>query len=212
MIRSRHRHRVFSNLVLAAVLVAGTAVFAQNGTPESMGPEGAEMMALMEAWAKASTPGEMHDHLDRYEGEWTTEITLWMIPGQEPTTTNGTMSGEWVYGGRYMRTEHTSDMMGQPFHGTGIEGYDTVREVYTSTWYDNASTGIVNFEGQCADAGDADCSTMVYHGTQADPRTGEMTKTRVVVTFAGPDSFMFESFADTPAGETKTMEMTVQRK
>lgn len=213
----KHRHvRPFRRIRYAALalatavaLVAPPAVLAQDDTAEGMTEEGAEMMAMMEAWAKAATPGEMHDHLGLYEGQWATTMKMWMEPGAAPVESQGTMTGEWLYDGRYMKTQHSGSVMGQPFSGTGIDGYDNVREVFTSVWYDNMSTGMMVFEGHCQD--DA-CKTMVYEGSAADPVTGEMVDHRMVFTSTGPDSFMFESYLETPEGDLKTMEMTGKRK
>lgn len=208
----RIRYAVLS-LVTAVAVLGAPVVLAQDATTEDMtegmSEEGAEMVAMMEAWAKAATPGDMHDHLGRYEGEWTTTMKMWMEPGADPVESTGTMTGEWLYGGRYMKTQHTGSIMGQPFEGTGIEGYDNVREVFTSFWFDNMSTGAMNFEGHCED--DA-CNTLVYEGSSADPMTGEMVDQRMVFRVTGPDSFMFESFMDTPEGEVKMMEMTAEKK
>jgi hypothetical protein len=210
----RHiRYAITAITALAAVAVLATpAVLAQDDTgemTEGMSAEGAEMVAMMEAWAKAATPGDMHEHIGRSEGEWTTTMKMWMAPDTEPMTSEGTMTGEWLYGGRYLRTRHTGDMMGQPFEGTGFEAYDNVRETFVSTWFDNMSTGIMIMEGHCVD--DA-CDKMEYEGEFADPMTGEMMTHRMVFTWHDDGSFLLEGFTGTPDGEMKGMEMTATKK
>jgi hypothetical protein len=185
--------------VLALVVTSGAVAQKEDpNTPNRM----------MEAWTAAATPGEMHRHLDRYEGQWTIHVKMWMMPGAPPEESPGTMTGEWLYDGRFMRTQYTGTVMGQPFVGTGIDGYDNVREVFTYTWYDNTRTGIMNLEGHC---GDDACRTVVYEGLYPDPVSGEMAHHRMVYTFTDPDSFEFEVFVKTPEGEMKTMELEANR-
>ena len=38
-------------------------------------------------------------------------------------------------------------MMGQPFSGVGIDGYDNLRKKYVTTWIDTMGTGIFSMEG-----------------------------------------------------------------
>ena len=51
--------------------------------------------------------------------------------------------------GRVLIEEVTSSMMGMPFTGHGMTGYDNVTGKYWSTWTDSMSTGLMVSEGTC---------------------------------------------------------------
>ena len=44
------------------------------------------------------------------------------------------------------------NVMGMPFEGVGITGYDNMKKVYTSSWMDNMGTSAMTMEGTWDDA------------------------------------------------------------
>ena len=54
-----------------------------------------------------------------------------------------------ILGDRVMVEEVKSQMMGQPFTGHGMSGYDNVSDKYWATWIDSMSTGVMTSEGTC---------------------------------------------------------------
>lgn len=103
----------------------------------------------MAAYAMASTPGPMHEHLVKSAGTWRGTSTMWMAPGAPPTTSPVTNVLTPMMDGRYLRCEYTGEIpgMGQ-FHGMGFYGYDNVSQSFVSTWMDSQSTGIMHGTGQ----------------------------------------------------------------
>lgn len=193
-------------MLCLSTLLGVSGVMAQDKKPEGTAPSEAEMMAAM---MKAAQPGEQHKHLARYAGDWEYTSKAWMAPGQPPEESKGTMHGEVLMGGRYVRHHWKGSFSGMPFEGEGTEGYDNTAKQYFSTWVDNMSTGIMMSKGSCDAAGKV-CTTM---GEMADPMGGPTMQMKSVITWTGNDQFKNEMFMKDPAGnEMKTMEISASRK
>lgn len=196
---SRTRLR-WSAALLGVVLLAGAPAWAAE---EKKADSGAEMM---EAWAKLGTPGEAHKKLEPMVGKWATTTTMWMAPGQPPMEVKGTAEGKWILGGRYVETVHHSSMMGQPFEGRSIDGYDNQTQRYVNTWMDSMSTGPMTAYGKVEGQG------LTYTGEFIDPMSNQKATSRSVLTFPDKDTFKFESYMPGPDGkEFKSMEVVGKR-
>ncbi len=157
----------------------------------------------------AMTPGEHHRHLDSMAGSWNTKFKLWMDPSQPPMESAGTAEAKWILDGRYLESVHKGNMMGMPFEGHGLEGYDNLAKEYVGTWVDNMGTGIMVSKGKCSDGGKVHTGI----GDTLDPMTGKATKVRMVTTAVDAKSYRMEMYM-TPQGgsEFKSMEMVATRK
>lgn len=188
--------------LLAALALSGSAVAQDPGAPE-MTPE---QQAMMEAWQKAMTPGEQHEQLAAAAGSWDVASTWWMEPGKEPEKSTGTAERKMILGGRVMVEEFKGTMMGQPFEGIGLTGYDNVTKKWWGTWNDSMTTGIMVTTGTC------EGSKCEYTGTFADPMTGA-TSTMRMVSEHGPDRETMEMFGKGPDGsEMKMGELVYTRR
>lgn len=197
---------------LAAALCACTLLasssFAQEKPKEGAAPGGPDMKAMEEAMAAAATPGPMHKLLDRTIGDFTYATKMWMAPGAPPMESKGTSHGEWILGGRYVRTTIKGDMMGMPFEGQSTDGYDNVSKKFVSSWVDNMGTGIMTGTGTC-DAGGKVC-TLWMEGS--DPMTGQTAKSKTVTTY-NDSGYTMEMFMIDPSGaEMKNMELVATKK
>src|ERR1043165_7932011 len=104
--------------------------------------------AMMEAWMKASTPGDAHKKLDNMVGTWDVTVKSWMAPGEPPMESTGTAMNQWVLGGRWMEEKFTGSFMGMPFQGIGYTGYDNIKKQYVGTWMDNMTTAMMGSRGK----------------------------------------------------------------
>ena len=120
-----------------------------------------DMMAQM---AKLATPDEHHEELGKMVGEWDAHAVFTMDPGAPAEESDGTMSVEWVLGGRYIKSTFKMDFMGQPFEGLGYNGYDIAHGNFVGTWMDTMSTKITYMEGNHDESG-----AMVMHGMATTP-------------------------------------------
>lgn len=197
-----------SMLALCLLALMSVPALAQEEKPPAGMPDmnSPEMQAAMQAMA----PGQEHKRLSRMAGDWTFTSKMYMAPGAPPMEWGGTMHGEMILGGRYLEAVWKGDIMGQPFEGHAVEGYDNMTKKHVSSWVDNMATGIMYSTGTCDSEGKVCTSTSAE---AMDPMTGKMTATRMVVTWKGEGSFMMEMYMK-PAGgaETKSMEMAVTKK
>ncbi len=167
-----------------------------------------DMQAVMEIYKKAGTPGEPHKLLAKLEGSWITTSRGWMEPGKPPVVSTGTCEQKMILDGHYLRQEYTGDMMGQPFTGINIVGYNNHTKKYESIWIDSMSTAVYLFEGTAS----RDGRTITQECRYDDPVRGPSVW-RSVTRIKDDNTQEFEMFI-TPKGkkEEKMMEMTVSRK
>lgn len=160
---------------------------------------------MMEEMMKAAEPGENHKLLEAFVGNWKMEVKSMMGPG-EPDVSTGTSSAKMIMGGRYVVDEVKGSMMGAPFEGMGITGYDNVTKKFVSTWIDSASTGIFMSTGDY----DAKSKEYTYRGDMPLPG-GQKLKVRMVIRMIDKDHHVFEWYQTEPEGEKKTMEIVYTR-
>jgi len=200
-------HRLSRTLVLAAAAVLVAApVFAQGKQePPKMTPE---QQAEMEAYMKAATPGAPHQWLASKAGAYDMVVKSWMAPGSPPEVDKGTAKRSMSLGGRVLTEDVDSMMMGQPYTGHGMTGYDNVTGKYWATWSDTMGTGIMLSEGTC-DAQKV-CS---FTGSWNDPIKKTPITARMTSRWTNPTTEVFEMYAPGPDGkEMKMMEITYTKK
>ncbi|MCI0568906.1 MAG: DUF1579 domain-containing protein, partial [Acidobacteria bacterium] len=186
------------------LVVSGTVVMAKDKKQAGK----MDHDAMMEAYKKAAAPGEPHKQLASLSGSWTTKTKHWMEPGTPPEETTGSCEQKMVLDGRFLQQECTGEMMGSPFTGIGITGYDNLTKKYVTTWMDSQGTGIFVMEG----TGSADGKTITQKGSHADPMGGRMHH-RAVTKIVDDNTEIFEMYGSGKNGkEMKMMEITYTRK
>ena len=164
--------------------------------------------AMMEVYKKLATPGEPHEQLASLAGSWTTKTKEWMEPNKPPMESTGSCEEKMLLGGRFLQQECTGEMMGQPFTGIGVIGYDNHTKKYVSTWTDSMSTGIFVMEG----TGGADGKTVTLKGGHQDPIEGYM-KHRAIWKMVDANTQVFEMYGAGKGKENmKMLEITYTRK
>jgi hypothetical protein len=95
-------------------------------------------------------------------------------------------------------------MMGSPFTGIGVIGYDNHTKKYVSTWIDSMGTGIYFFEGTAGPDG----KTVTQESRYDDPVQGPI-KYRAMTKIVDDNTLVFEMCGtDKRSNEEKMMEMT----
>ena len=184
-----------TTVALAFATVISLPAFSQNNNDD------------MKAMMAAATPGEAHKMLAKSAGSWTASVTMWMQPGAPPTTSTAQATGEMIMGGRYLQSKNTGNMMGMPFEGVGITGYDNVKKQFVASWIDNMGTGIMTMSGTW----DEGTKSITYTGSMADPMSGKDTPFREVWKFVDDNHQVMEMYYPVGGNDFKTMEIKYTR-
>jgi len=98
-------------------------------------------------------------------------------------------------------------MMGHPFTGKSLIGYDNVKQKFFSTWLSDNQTSLFVSEGK----GDSDNKTITLEGKTNCAATGQRDiPMKSVQRVVSPDKHVFEMF-DGSKGNARTMEITYTR-
>jgi hypothetical protein len=199
--------KLAGSLLMAAVLVLLAArAFAQGGQEQP--PMTPEQKAEMEAYMKAGTPGAPHQWLASQAGSYDLKIRSWHEPGGPAMEETGSATRRMMLDGRVLVEEVSSTMMGTPFTGQGMTGYDNVSGKYWSTWTDSMSTGLMVSEGSC----DAQ-KVCTFTGGWNDPIKKGPVKARMTTRWTSPTTQIFEMYAPGKNGkEMKMMEITYTKR
>ena len=196
-------------LVTALALAAALPAAAQDAKPQSGQPKmSPEEAAMMEAYQKAGTAGAQHAAMARTAGTYDLKIRSWNKPDAPPMEETGTATRKMMLEGRVLAEDMQSKMMGQPFTGHGMQGYDNVTGKWWSTWNDSMSTGLMVSEGTCDDSG-----ACTFTGSWNDPVTKGKTTARMTTKWTSPNVEVFEMYTPGPDGkEMKMMEITYTKR
>ena len=160
-----------------------------------------EMKKKMEA---AGTPGPAHKALEPLVGDWKAAVKCWCEPGGTAQESQGTAKTSWTLGGHFLQEEFKGEMMGKPFSGRTLMGYDNMKQTFNSVWVSDMQTSMCISEGK----GDAGNKVITLEGTMMCPATQKKIQMKTVLRLVSADKHVFEMFND---GE-KSMEITYTRK
>ena len=179
---------------------------AQEGIPAMS----AEELAHMQEYMKLMQPGEAHKVLLNYVGVWDTVSKVWMGgPGTDAMESAGISTFTSVLGGNWVKEEHTGSMMGMPYLGLGMMGYDNYKNLYVGTWFSNMGTEML----QMAGSRNPKTGVVTMYGTMDEPQLNVHGRTvKYVVTPTGDDHFTF-AIIDLHAGDDyKVIELSYTRR
>lgn len=200
-------------LMLGLLLVWGSRVHSQDQ------PAMPDMQEMMKKWMATIKPGEKHQALEYFVGDWETTTKIWMGgPDAPPMETKGKAKHKWVLDGRFILEETESELMmpdatGQmkklPHKGLGLTGYDNYRNMYVATWADNMGTWILTMAG----AADPSGKVFTFYGEMDEPMLDVRGRTvKYVTTIKDKDHHTFQIF-DLHAGPNyKVLEIDYRRK
>ena len=113
-----------------------------------------------------------------------------------------------ILDGRVLVEDVKSTMMGTPYSGQGLRGYDNVTGKYWGLWMDSMSTGMMVSEGTCDDK-----NACTFTGSWNDPVTKGPFKVRMTTRWTNPTTEVFEMYGPGKDGkEAKMMEITYIKK
>ncbi len=163
---------------------------------------------FLAVWGESMTPAEQHKELAQAAGSWDVDTVMWMAPGGEPQRSKATAESKMVLGGRYLLEEFKCEMMGMPFEGMLLLGYDKLAGEYVSIWMDNMSCWPSIARGNKNEKGEN-----VLVGKMHDVLTPQGRPYKHVSLSRGPDEAFVRMYDTMPDGtEWVVMEMTYKRK
>ena len=192
-----------------SLVMAVGALLALPASGRAQQPEmTAEQKAEMEAYMKAGTPGAPHKALAATVGTYDVSSKSWQAAGAPPMEDKGTATRSMTLDGRVLVEEFKGSMMGMPFTGHGMRGYDNVTGKAWGTWMDSMSTGLMVSHGTC----DAK-NVCTFTGTWNDAVKKGPVTSRMTSRWTSPTTEVFEMYGPGKDGkEFKMMEMTYTRK
>ena len=195
-------------LALAVAALAQEQQAADKKAADKPAEGGLSPEAAFAEFMKMNQPGEHHAHLKQLVGTFDVDVEMTMTPGAPVQKSKGKTNSEMLLDGRYLGGEFSGDMMGMPFRGMSLMGYDNIKKKYFSAWIDSMSTGLMLFDGKCDDGG----KVFTFTGEYDDPITKRKSKIRQVTKVITPDKHTFEWF-ETPEGgqEFRSMLITYTR-
>jgi len=147
--------------ILPVAILAATASVAwiAGGGPATTEPQDA-----------AATASPEHKLLEKYAGTWDAEVTVPDPAGGAATKTPAKSVVRVTCGGLWLVSDFEGSMMGGPFVGHEVFGFDPIAKRYVLTWVD--STSASPFSGEFT----FDAKTRTLDGTMKGktPTGGEM--------------------------------------
>lgn len=197
---------IVAGAVCVALGILASSSFAKDEHAEGGAPPEMDD-AAMAAWTAAATPGPQHAQLASYAGHWKTEVkSFWMDPNA-PVVSVGTSDYTMELGGRVLVGVHKAEMMGMPFEGRSIDGFDNAKGNCWSIWLDNMGTSYMVSTGNIS----ADGKTVTHTGSSWDPMAGKEVNYKMITRIVDANKHIFEMYAVDGKTETKQMEITYTR-
>ena len=196
------RSRTF-NSALIALMLCSLSYTQAVPADDSGSVKLEEVMAL---YLKLASPGPEHEILKSQVGTWKTSAKVWAGTG-EPMANAGAAEITSILGGRFLREEYKGTMMGMPFEGFRLTGYDKIQNKYITTWLDNLGTGMMVLEGTAGPGG----RTITWKGMHPNPMTGVLTEIKMVTRIVD-DGRIVALYENRDGKEVKSMEITYTRK
>lgn len=205
-------------LALGMTAVITKQAISQDEKPAGEKPAGGDaapamsedQMAQMLEYMQLMQPGESHEYLKQFVGEWDVAIKMYTGgPGSPAMESKGTSTIKSVLGGRYILEEHKATMMGMPYEGIGLHGYNNFRNLHTAIWVSNMSTEMLTMKG----AQHPESKTITMYGEMDEPALDVVGRTvKYVLRPVNKDKYIFD-IIDLHAGDDyKVFEMTYTRK
>lgn len=192
-----------------SLLAADVAIKAEAVKPEAK-PEAPALPPgvtpeMMQAMMAKMQPAKEHAELAKQVGDWDADCETYM-PGSPVMKSKGSAKISMIMGGRFLREEFKGTMMGQPFEGIMLLGYDNNLKRYDSMWIDSMGTGMMVTHSK-TDSPDE------LSGSFYCPMVQKEVTARLVNKPVSNDEHVFEMYAPGLDGkEAMMMRITYHRK
>ena len=111
------------------------------------------------------SPGEEHKEIAKSAGDWSAKMSLPSM-GIE---SNDSESSKMIMNGWFLESNYTGSMMGQPWKGRSIMGYDQLAKEYVNIWFSQMGSQISVHRGKKCPKG-----ILHLHGKSPNPMSGQL--------------------------------------
>lgn len=159
---------------------------------------------LLQEGMPPSPKSEEHDWLAADAGVWDAQCTMSSPMGDMEF--KGTETVTVDLGGLWTFSTFEAELMGQPFKGRSVNGYDPDTKKFVGAWVDSMTPRLVTSEGERVDG------VLTMHAVGKDMVTGEPQKEKQVLRHEGKDKRIFEMFVVREDGDELMMKIVYTRK
>src|ERR1043166_5332300 len=168
-----------------------TPVRARGGAQSGFAKPDAQQEEILRRVEAAGTPGPAHHALQALVGDWKAEVKCWMDPGEPPHGSQEKAHAPLAFKGRFLEEEFYGEMMGKPFTGRTLLGYDNTKQTFNSVWVSDTQTSMFTSEGR----GDSGFKTITLEGRASCAATGRTdVPMKTVYRVISPDKHVLEMF------------------
>jgi hypothetical protein len=153
-------------------------------------------------------PAPEHEIFKKEVGVWDATVEMKAHADGEPMVSKGVETNTLLGPGLWLIQDFKGEMMGAPFQGHGVTGYDPLKKKYVGTWVDSMSTGLATTQGTY----DPKSRVMTTHLETSGP-DGAMMKMRSTSEWKDANTRVFTMYS--PAGqgdEYAMMKITYKRR
>ena len=180
----------------------------RTGDKSGARPSDADKQEMMRKMETAGAPGPGHKALEPLVGNWKAEVKCWQEPGGQPQVSQGTAKASWTLKGRFLEEKFHGEMMGKPFDGYYLTGFDNTKQTFNSVWVSDIQTSMFVTEGK----GENGNKVITQEGRTSCAATGQTNVLmKTVLRIISNDKHTFEMFDASKGENAKTMEITYTR-
>lgn len=192
------------NLLVMFAFVAVQSLFAQQAQVTQTGKQ----PDPQNAYEPKNPPGAGQALLAKFEGDWDMVKTFYPAKG-DPIRTLGECKQRMIQDGRFLQSDFTfAEANGKKSTGTGISGFDSKTNKFTTVWFDSKQTTMSIRQSD----GTFDGKEIVLYSTSLDPdKPGRKTLARAHLEDDGR-VLLHRHYLITDAGERMMIEFRLTRK
>jgi hypothetical protein len=139
-------------------------------------------------------------------------MSMMTAPGAPPQESEGTETNTLGCGGLWLISDFKGKLMGMPYHGHGIQGWDPEKKKYVGVWVDNMTVRLDISEATY----DAAAKTLTAKAKGKDPQSGAEYSYTMKTVIQDKEhrtlSVLAPTSPDPAAGETEVMKISYTRR
>ena len=184
--------------IISLFIILTTGVLFSQETDQSM----------QQMYMELAQPGDEHDWLSKYSGNWEQNYKFYSAPGAPPVESTGKATAEMILGNRFLKSTATGNMMGMDVESISILGFDKRFKKFTLDGYDTMGTYGIHAEGVYL----KDSKTLRFRGKNYEPAMKEYVDYTMKFVFHDENSYSVELVFHFPNGnDMKIMEIESKR-